>query len=71
MDINYTLHAEEQIKERRIEKVWIEETIKFPDQTKRLDNKHYVVKKLNGITLKVVYVKQRYIKVITVFKIRK
>ena len=65
MDIIYTLHAKEQIKERKILKIWIEETIKSPDTTKCRDNKYYVIKKLNGRTLKVVYVKERYIKVIT------
>lgn len=65
--LSYTLHAEEQIIERKIEKVWVEETIKFPDITKRDGSKFYVTKKLNGKTLKVVYVKEKYIKVITTF----
>ncbi len=67
MDMYYTRHAEYQIKERKIEKVWIEETIKAPDKTEKEGNKFYVVKKLNGRTLKVVYVKERYIKVVTMF----
>lgn len=57
MDIFYTNHAEMQINERKIQKVWVEETIKRPDLTKNLGNKFYVTKKLNGKTLKVVYVK--------------
>ena len=70
MDLKYTLHAEEQIKERKILKTWIEETIKSPDETKTDGNKFYVVKKLNGKTLKIVYVKEKYIKVITSFFIK-
>jgi len=70
MDIKYTLHAENQIKERKVEKVWIEETIKHPDSTERDGNKYYVVRKLNGRTLKVIYVKEKYIKVITIFFIQ-
>jgi len=35
MNIIYSLHAEEQIGERKIEKVWIEEAIKSPDYTKK------------------------------------
>ena len=70
MEINYTLHAEEQIKERKILKVWVEETIKSPDETKRSGNKYYVTKKLNGKMLKVVYVKEKYIKIITTFFIK-
>jgi len=33
MDITYTHHAEDQIKERKVEKVWVEETIKYPHIT--------------------------------------
>ena len=41
-----------------------------PDEPRREGNKHYAVKKLNGHTLKVVYVKEKYIKVITSFFIK-
>ena len=70
MQIIYTRHADLQIKERKIHKVWVEETIKLPDEVRRNGNKHYAVKKLNGSTLKVVYVREKYIKVITSFFIR-
>ena len=70
MEIKYTLHAEEQIKERKILKVWVEETIKSPDKTKSAGHKFYIIKKLNGKTLKVIYVKEKYIKVITTFFIK-
>ncbi len=65
MQIIYTKHAEFEIEDRKIQKVWVEETIKAPDEVKRNGNKYYAVKKLNGKTLKVVYVKEQYIKVIT------
>jgi len=67
MEIHYTFHAEEQIHERKIEKVWVEETIKGPDLTKHIGHKYCVTKKLNGLTLEVVYTKERYINVITVY----
>ncbi len=68
MDIVYTLHAEEQIQQRKIESVWVEETIKSPDYTKRKKpNKYIVKKKLNGKSIEVVYVKEKYIKVVTVY----
>ena len=70
MNIFYTNHAEMQINERKIQKVWVEETIKRPDLTKNWGNKFYVTKKLNGKTLKVVYVKEKYIKVITSFFVK-
>ena len=50
-----------------IEKIWVEETIKSPDITKKVDNKFYVIKKLNGRTLKVVYVKEKHINVVTLY----
>ena len=56
MKIVFTLHAKEQIIERHIESVWIEDTIVAPDKTKRDGHKYYVIKKLNGKTLKVIYV---------------
>ena len=70
MEIIYTNHVEEQIGERKILKVWVEEAIKSPDETKRNGNKHYVIKKLNGTVLKVVYVKENNIKVITSYFIK-
>ena len=70
MNIIYTIHADEQIKERKINKVWVEETIKSPDELKHKGHKHFATKKLNGETLKVIYVKETYIKVITSYFIK-
>ena len=67
MKIVFTLHAKEQIEERKIHVVWVEETIKSPDKTNRIDHKYYAVKRLNGKTLKVVYTKEEGIKIITAF----
>lgn len=67
MRIAYTAHAEEQLYERKIEKVWVKEVIKHPDLTVKEGGRHYVIKALNSHTLKVVYVKQKYINVITCY----
>ncbi|MFC1769359.1 DUF4258 domain-containing protein [Nanoarchaeota archaeon] len=67
MEITFTYHAKIQMEERKILPIWVEETIKYPDETRRNRNKFYVVKKLNGKVLKVVYVRENYIKVITSF----
>ncbi|HLD06223.1 MAG TPA: DUF4258 domain-containing protein [Candidatus Nanoarchaeia archaeon] len=68
MRIAYTKHADIQIEKRKLEKIWVEEVIKSPDRTERGGiNKYYASKKLNGITLEVVYTKERFIKVITVY----
>ena len=65
MKFCYTYHVLQRLKERKIEKIWIEETIKFPDITKHHNHKYYAIKKLNGRVLKVVYVKEKHIKIIT------
>lgn len=70
MKIIYTIHANEQIKERKILNIWVEETIKSPDQTKTKGHKHYATKKLDGKILRVVYVKESYIKVITSYFVK-
>ena len=70
MRLMYTFHAQEQIKEREILEIWVEETIKFPDITKHLGNKYIVTKKLNGIILEVVYIKEKYIRVITCYLLK-
>ena len=64
------MHAGEQIRERKMHKVWVEEAIKYPDETKKVGYKYYVTKKLNGQTLKVVYLKEKYIKFTTTFFIK-
>ena len=40
-----------------MEKIWIEDAIKYPDLTKRKGNKFEVIKKINSITIKVIYMK--------------
>ena len=65
MNIIYSNHAEKQIKERTLLKIWVEETIKFPHFVKREGFKFYAIRKLDSMTLKVVYTKETYIKVIT------
>ncbi|QQG38944.1 MAG: DUF4258 domain-containing protein [Candidatus Woesearchaeota archaeon] len=67
MEIVFTKHAKDQMKDRKILEIWVEETIKSPDKTEREGEKYYIIKKLNGKILKVVYLKKRYIKVLTTF----
>ncbi len=54
MDIRFSLHADQQMTDRKIERVWVEETINSPDETRCVKRKFYVTKRLNGKTLKVV-----------------
>ena len=70
MKIFYTNHAKDKLKRRKIEKIWVEETIKYPDYYIKVKHKHNAIKKLNGRTLKVVYVKEKHIKIITLFFVK-
>lgn len=67
MRIVYTRHLLEKVKKKRFTIEWINETIKYPDYIRIKIDKYCATKKLNGITLEVVYVKERYIKVITCY----
>ena len=64
MEVIYALHAEKQIKERKYEKAWIEETIKRPDIIQHFGDKCYASKKLNGLTIEVVYIREKYIRLL-------
>lgn len=70
MKIVYTKHALYKINKKKLALEWIEETIKHPNFTNIEGHKYYAIKKLNGITVKVVYTRERYIKVITCFIIK-
>ena len=68
MDINFTLHAKEQIEERKILKIWIEEGLKWSDLTIRLEGGKYAVRKrLNGRSIEIIFIRERDIKILTVY----
>ena len=67
MKIIYTRHALYTLKKRKIEQVWIEEAIKFPDKLEKEFGKYYARKKLNGLSIEVAFEKIKYIKVITAY----
>ena len=69
MKIIYTFHAKLMIKERKIEQIWVEEAIKSSDKTEKEFGKYYARKKLNGKSIEVVYEKEKYIKIITTYRI--
>ncbi len=69
MKIKFTRHAEEQMEERGISKDDAENTIKYPDLTKKESDRYLARKKFSQYSLEVVYVIENYIKVITVYPI--
>jgi len=56
--------------ERNIPQIWVEETIRFPDTTKRINKKYIHNKRLNGFSLEVVFIKKKYIKIITCYYLK-
>ncbi len=69
MRITLSKHAKKRAQQRKIAPAWIEETIKQPDILTREQQKYYARKKHNGLTLEVIYVKERDIKVVTLYPI--
>jgi hypothetical protein len=69
MDIKFTRHAEDQMKERGISKDDVISTVKYPDVTKKEDDRCLARKKFPQYILEVVYVIENYKNVITVYPI--
>ena len=67
MDIRYSDHAIGRLMFRKMEKIWIEEAIQHPSILRRIGNKFFAQKKLNGLTIEVVYTKEKYISVKTAY----
>ncbi|MDP4012854.1 MAG: DUF4258 domain-containing protein [Candidatus Nanoarchaeia archaeon] len=70
MRIIYTNHAKFKIEKLKIPRVWIEETFKSPDLIITFGDKFIINRKLNGKTLEIVYIKAKYIRVVTLYFLR-
>jgi hypothetical protein len=71
MNIVYTIHAKKQMMKRKIHEVWVEETIKWPDQTIINGNKIEAIRRVTKHPLKVIYVREeRYLKIITLYLLK-
>ena len=69
MKIVYTEHAKERLKKRKITEEEISEIIKRPDNTKKIGGKYYSQKNIGRANLEIVYEKDKYIKIITIYYI--
>ena len=67
MNIVLTKHAKDQMKERGISEDEVMNALKYPENTQKIDDLYYAQKKTNQGIIEVVYEKQNYIKVITVY----
>ncbi|MEK6967007.1 MAG: DUF4258 domain-containing protein [Nanoarchaeota archaeon] len=70
MRVVYTDHAEKQIEERKLLKIWVEEAVCYPDYIRREADLYVAIKKLNGITLEVVHSREKYIKIVTCYVVK-
>jgi len=69
MEIIFTKHALLRMKKRKITKDEIINSIKHPENTSKKENKFYVQKNIDRANIEIVYEKDKYIKVITVYYI--
>lgn len=69
MEIIFTEHAKDRMKKRGITEDEIIQTIKNPDNTKKQGGNYYAQKNIGRANIEVVYEKDKYIKVITIYYI--
>jgi len=62
-----TRHVKEQMEERGISEDEVINTVKYPEGIRKIDELYYAKKKTAQGMIEVVYEKQSYIKVITVY----
>ncbi len=67
MHIEFTNHAKEQMKERNISEDEVISTIKYSERTYKMGSIYYARKNIERATIEVIYAKQNYIRVITVY----
>jgi len=67
MKIIFTKHAEEQMKERGISKDEVINTLKYSEKILKITDRYYAQKRVSIGIIEVVYTREKYIKVITVY----
>ena len=67
MDIIFTDHAKNRIKKRKIKEEEVIDAINNPEEIKQNEGKYYVGKDLGRGKIEVVYQKDKYINIITIY----
>ena len=67
MNIVFTLHTKSRLKKRKITEDEVIQAIKSPDKLTKIDGKYYVQKNIGRGNIEVIYVRENYIKVVTVY----
>jgi len=70
MDIIFTEHAKYRIKKRKITNDEIINTIKYPEKINKKEGKYYAQKEIGRGKIEIIYEKDKYIRVITVYWIK-
>jgi hypothetical protein len=67
MEVIFTEHAKERMKKRKITEEEVKEVIKYPEKTEKQEGLFYARKNIQRANIEVVYEKDKYIKVVTVY----
>jgi len=67
MEIVFTEHAKERLKKRKITEEEVKESIKYPDKVNKKEGKYYIQKNIGRAKIEIVYEKDKYIKIITIY----
>lgn len=67
MHIEFTKHALEQMNERSISEDEVISTIQYSEKTLKIEGIYHAQKNIGRCILEVVYVKQNYIRVVTLY----
>ena len=67
MEIIFTEHVKDRIKKRKISEDEIVNTIKYAKKTDKRAGKYYAQKNIGRGRIEVVYERDRYIKIVTVY----
>ena len=67
MNIVFTLHTKSRLKKRKITEDEVRRAIKSPDKLTKIVDKYYAQKNIGRGNIEVVYVRENYIKVVTVY----
>lgn len=70
MKIVFTEHAKDRMKKRKITEEEITQAVKYPDSLSKKDGKYYAMKNIARANIEVVYEKENYIKIITLYYLR-
>jgi len=67
MEIIFTEHAKERMKKRHITEEEIINAVKYPDKTVKREGKYISKKNIGRGEIEVIYEKDKYIKIITIY----